>query len=228
MAHPLMGLNPSPAPRRQALWRGLAGRRVQRSLWALLAALLLALAWDAWQLGRLRQTQAMIDALDDGSTPVAPTPTAASATDPAASLARAPAAAPTPADSPPAVQFAQAQALARQGALEPALVQYGGLLADPQLGPAARFNSANLLLRQGIALRSGAQPGQALALIELAKENYRALLRIDPAHWPARYNLDRAQRLVPEPDETEEEPAAAARSAERAATTMRGYAPGQP
>ena len=99
---------------------------------------------------------------------------------------------------------------------------------DPRVGAAARFNAANLLLRQASALRAGTQPGQAVALIELAKEGLREVLRRDPQHWDARYNLERAQRLLPDPDEADNEPPEAARDRERAATTMRGVAPGLP
>ena len=72
------------------------------------------------------------------------------------------------------------------------------------------------------------QPGQALALIELAKENYRQLLRRDPDAWDARYTLERAQRLVPEPEQVDDAPPELNRNAERAATTMSAYAPGLP
>ena len=135
-------------------------------------------------------------------------------------------------DVPPQVKFAQAHALAETGdagaAHDDALRAYRSLEDDSPLGQAARYNSANLLLRQAIAEQAGAEPGKAIALIELAKENYRKLLRVDPQHWNARYNLERAQRLRPDPDEFEEEPPEARRNAERAATTMRGYAPGLP
>ena len=130
--------------------------------------------------------------------------------------------------SQPALRFAQAHALAERGQVDPALSQYSLVPADTAAGRAARFNSANLLLRQGVALQRSAQPGQALAFIELAKEGYRELLRQDPGNWPARYNLERAQRLVPDPEEVDDEPAAASRAAERAATTMRGYSAGLP
>ena len=54
------------------------------------------------------------------------------------------------------------------------------------------------------------------------------MLRRDPDHWDARYNLERAQRLLPDPERREPEPAGPQRDAERAATTMRGYSPGLP
>ncbi len=68
----------------------------------------------------------------------------------------------------------------------------------------------------------------ALPLIELAKEQYRALLRENPGLWAARYNLERAQRLQPDPEEGEESAPSAPSESERAPTTMRGQALGLP
>jgi mxaK protein len=135
---------------------------------------------------------------------------------------------PDDAAAPAELRFALAHAHAASGATDQALNRYGALQGDSPLGQAARYNSANLLLRQGMALRATGQDGQALALIELAKERYREVLRGNPDDWPARYNLERAQRLVPDPDAADEAPPDLNRSAERAATTMRGYSPGLP
>jgi mxaK protein len=135
---------------------------------------------------------------------------------------------PEAAGEPLELRFARAHAQAESGALQEALNGYRALQGESPLGQAARFNSANLLVRQAIAQRATAQPGQAIALLELAKETYREVLRHDPEHWDARYNLERAQRLLPDADDTELEPAAAPRARERAATTMRAYSPGLP
>ncbi len=128
---------------------------------------------------------------------------------------------------PAEVRFAQAQARAVSGDVDAALDRYRALQTDPTLGQAARYNSANLLLRQAQEVRQGAQPGQAIPLIELAKETYREILRREPQDWPARYNLERAQRLLPDP-EPGEASEGSVREAERAPTTMRAYAPGLP
>jgi mxaK protein len=149
-----------------------------------------------------------------------------------------------PADSPvPKLQFAHAQALtaaigpggsADAGQVDVALNAWRALQSHPTLGTAARFNSANLLLRQAGALGAGlqtgqaGQAGQALPLIELAKEQYRELLRRDPGFWDARYNLERAQRLLPDPVDSDLEPTAAQRERERAAATMRAQSLGLP
>lgn len=146
-----------------------------------------------------------------------------------------------PAGSPvPELQFAHAQALTaaigpgdsqNAGQVDVALNAWRALQSHPTLGTAARFNSANLLLRQAGALGAGlqtAQSGQALPLIELAKEQYRELLRRDPGFWDARYNLERAQRLLPDTVDSDLEPTAAQRERERAATTMRAQSLGLP
>lgn len=129
---------------------------------------------------------------------------------------------------PVEVRFAQAAAQAASGAEEAALHAYRALQSPGPIGQAARYNSANLLMRQAARVRATEQPGQAIPLIELAKESYREVLRNDPAQWDARYNLERAQRLLPDPDEADVTPAEGSRNAERAATTMRGYSPGLP
>jgi len=138
------------------------------------------------------------------------------------------AAAPEATGAPLEWQFAQAYAEAASGATEEALNHYRALQGDTPLGQAARYNSANVLMRQALEVRAGAQPGQAIPLIELAKEIYREVLRRDPGHWSARYNLERAQRLLADPEEGEAAPADTRRDAERAVTTMRGYSPGLP
>lgn len=140
---------------------------------------------------------------------------------------------PEAAGQPVELRFAQAAAQAASGARDAALNRYRALQTDPRVGPAARYNSANLLMQQAVQVRASTQPGQAIALIELAKEYYRDVLRGDgrndsPAPWDARYNLERAQRLLPDPEEEEAAQADQSRNRERAVTTMRGYSPGLP
>ena len=172
---------------------------LHRTLWALLAAVLAWAAFDGWRL----QRDAAINAQLAAGTPPAASPV-------------------------PQLRFAAAYAQAASGAEDAAVNAYRPLQGDDPLGQAARFNSANGLLRQAIKLREGPQPGQAVPLIELAKETYREVLRNHPDDWPARYNLERAQRLLPDPEDLEGGPLEVPRNAERAATTMRGYSPGLP
>ncbi len=197
---------------------GMSSRRTTRAVLLLLALTTVAALIDGAGLWRQQRWNALI-ASDSVSAPV---------TGPVTGPVKQ-AAASERNDLPAQVQFAQAHALAASGADQPALNRYRALQAHGPLGQAAGYNSANLLLRQALVVRAGTQPGQAIALIELAKELYRDVLRADPQHWDARYNLDRAQRLLPDPDEAPEAaPPAINRNAERAATTMRGYSPGLP
>jgi mxaK protein len=229
-----MALTPSTAVWATALRRAGVSRHTRRGLLVALALLALAAALDGAAGWRVQRWNAQIRAL--AAAPAAAMPASGAASGVAAAGAAAASAsgvAALPWDEAtaarvPELQFAHAHALADLGLHDAAINRYGLIPADTAVGRAARFNSANVLLRQGMVLREGAMPGQALALIELAKEGYRELLRHDPQHWPARYNLDRAQRLVPDPDEATEEPPAPPRAAERAATTMRGYSPGMP
>lgn len=178
-----------------------AKRRITRAAFVLLALVLAAALVDAALMWRHAQWNALISAGAPG---------------------------PDAEGDPPQLRFALAHAQAASGALEPALNRYRALQGDTVLGQAARYNSANLLMRQAMAVRDGAQPGQAIALLELAKESYRELLRENPQHWEARYNLERAQRLLPDPAEADEAAPEGQRERERAATTMRAYSPGLP
>jgi mxaK protein len=135
--------------------------------------------------------------------------------------------APPDASSVPELRFARAHAQAASGAGDAAQNGYRALHDHAALGTAARFNGANLLLRQAIERHGDEQPGQALPLIELAKEQYREVLRRQPLHWDARYNLERAQRLLPDPEDEDLAPAAKSER-ERAATTMRSQSLGLP
>lgn len=103
-------------------------------------------------------------------------------------------------DSPRA-QLEQALVLMEQGEIEAAEAVFERLVRekiDAPVSRSARFNLANVYLRAGIA---EADPGRSRSLVELAKQRYRDLLRIDPADWDARYNLERALSLVPEESE---------------------------
>ena len=196
---------------------GLATRARTRGVLGLLALAAGALLVDGAALWRAQRLNAAIAA-----------PAGAGNAASAASTASTASTANAAADAPPELRFAQAHELARSGARDAALNRYRALQSDPRLGAAARFNSANLLVRQGLELRAGTQPGQAIAPLELAKEYYRDVLRDDPAHWDARYNLERTQRLLPDPEDADLLVPDAVNNRERAATTMRGYSPGLP
>jgi mxaK protein len=131
--------------------------------------------------------------------------------------------------APAEVRFASAYALSEKGDVEGALSLYRQIEDEAQLGLriAAKYNSANLYLKQALALRGASEASGALPLAELAKEEYRDLLRLDNTDWDAKYNLERALRLAPESDE-EIDALAPPPGAERAITTMRGFTLGLP
>jgi mxaK protein len=107
----------------------------------------------------------------------------------------------------PESRFARAVALARAGDTEQALREYTALAASERgdLRRRALYNLGNLYLRNAL---SDEQTFRSLALVELAKRNYRLLLRETPMDWDARYNLERALWLAPEIEQqyVEEEP----------------------
>lgn len=205
-----MGLTPGLRP-------GFATRRRTRVVLGLAAVLAAAIAFDGWRLWRAeRWNDAITQAVHAPADAPLPALEAANAAVPELRFAAA------------YRQAERARQQASRADREAALNLYRPLQGDAPLGQAARFNSANLLLRQAIEVRATLQPGQAIALLELAKEGYREVLRHDPGFWDARYNLERAQRLLPDPDEEEPQAMEPSPQAERAATTMRGHSAGLP
>lgn len=107
----------------------------------------------------------------------------------------------------PESRFARAIALAQAGQSEQALKEYTALAGSERgdLRRRALYNLGNLYLRDALA---DGEAYRSLALVELAKRNYRILLREAPADWDARYNLERALWLAPESEQefVDEEP----------------------
>ncbi len=95
-------------------------------------------------------------------------------------------------------QFAKAFDDAEKGNNEAALERLTSRLAttDPELEAAAYFNRANIHMREMLALR--ADDTGRVALIGLAKQDYRNALLIDSSLWQARFNLEYALLMDPE------------------------------
>jgi mxaK protein len=140
------------------------------------------------------------------------------------------------ANQSPLLQLAQAEKLRQAGKTTEAL----GVLRDVEartLGrndaaarkaqADAKFNSANIYLRQALDYAAAGDKAKALPPAELAKGLYRDVLRQEGA-WDARYNLERALAIVPEADADENEVLGLPPQGERAVTTMRGVSPGMP
>ncbi len=131
---------------------------------------------------------------------------------------------------PPQALFAQAYFQAQKGDRERAIALYKRVETSPgaSLARAATYNRANSYLMRAMELTGGDNPHLGLPLAELAKDAYRALLRADPGYWDAKYNLERALRLVPDPDDGDDPDLPPAQQSERAPTTMRGFTLGLP
>jgi mxaK protein len=120
----------------------------------------------------------------------------------------------------PEARLAHALALGAAGRYEAALA---ALKALTQGGPgalreAALYDLGNLHLREALKHAAG-DTDAALPLIELAKQSYRDALRMAPADWDARYNLERALQLAPEIDEAAPDDTEPAQNKERTITT---------
>lgn len=174
-----------------------------RSGLALCAAVLVALAaHDVWQLARIHAWNVLIES---------------------------PRGEPVPDDAPPPVHFARAYALAQRDEVLAALAQYRQVVGTDKgrLRAAALFNEGNLLLREALTLRATAEPSQALPVFEMAKESFRELLAEHANDWDAKYSLELALRLAPDPDEDESARLPPAIGAPRQAPA-RGSNPGLP
>ncbi len=102
----------------------------------------------------------------------------------------------------PEAALAHALLLAYGDDYERALRAYEPLLQSPRddIRLTARYDLGNLHLRQALKLVDE-QLAKARTLVELAKQNYRGVLEVEPDDWDARYNLERALWLEPEHDE---------------------------
>lgn len=131
-------------------------------------------------------------------------------------------------DLPYEVLFAKAYYLDRAGKHQEALSIYQRVINEggARLATAAKYNSANVNLREALSKRGSQAPGEALPLVELAKQGYREVLRADNGNWDARYNLERALVLVPEKEEKESE--SKPQAGEREFTTMKSSTLGLP
>lgn len=72
---------------------------------------------------------------------------------------------------------------------------------DQHLARTAHYNSANLYLRQAMQLldeRGLAAWDSVKPMLAMAKQGYQRALRIDPAFYDAKYNLELALRLAPD------------------------------
>jgi mxaK protein len=124
-------------------------------------------------------------------------------------------------------------AAARQPAGDGRIAEAAALLrqaADASRGELreiALYDLGNLYLREALRMRDGGADASALPLFELAKESYRNVLVQRPDLWDAKFNLELALRVVPDPDPNDTG-APQIMTGERAVTTMRAFTLGLP
>ncbi|MDO7598237.1 MAG: MxaK protein [Pseudomonadota bacterium] len=95
-------------------------------------------------------------------------------------------------------QFSQAFRDVEQGKPESALERLTTVLEtdDMELEATAYYNRGNIHLREAQAM--GAQDNARIALVGLAKQDYRNALLINSSLWDARFNLELALLMAPE------------------------------
>lgn len=121
-------------------------------------------------------------------------------------------------------RLAHAFSLHRADKFDEAVTRYAQVeeAADGTLRPVVMFNLATLYLERAL---ESAQVGRdvSLPLIELAKEGFRQLLRMDSSDWDSKYNLELAIRLSPEPEDEEVEETVTPERTPRAPRAPLGY-----
>lgn len=109
-------------------------------------------------------------------------------------------------DCPPSALLAKGNQFATQGDWESALKFYAAAhqVNDPRLREMARYNSGVLYLRQAHKEwnRLGVYAADQInPWLDLAEAAFREVLRRNPWHFSARYNLELAIRIRPPPKE---------------------------
>jgi len=173
------------------------------------AAMAGALALECWQLARAQEVNRQLAQRLAGR-PEQPAQLASTASDPRLWVAAA-----RPSFSAGGV--AQAAALLRRAADA----------SRGELRQVALYDLGNLYLKEALRVRESGADASALPLLELAKESYRSALLERPDLWDAKFNLELALRLAPDPD-PDDTGAPQILTGERAVTTMRAFTLGLP
>lgn len=105
---------------------------------------------------------------------------------------------------PAAVMFAKARYLEGENRAEEALRLYNEVENgdDRRLRDRARYNIGNIYLSEAAKLWNSKgvwAHAQVSTLVDLAEQEYREVLRSNPDHWNARFNLEYAMRIKPPP-----------------------------
>lgn len=102
-------------------------------------------------------------------------------------------------------QFANAYHLQQRHDFKNSVNAYASIAARPdsRLQLDIKYNLANLFFREASKMRENGADDLAMPLIELAKQNYKEILRIDDQHQDAKYNLELALFVSPDNDPAE-------------------------
>jgi len=106
----------------------------------------------------------------------------------------------------PELVFAAARSESEHGNRQEALRLYNSIArqGSADFQERVHYNLGNLYLREAAPLWNAVgvlEHARVDTLVELAKESYRAALRLNPDNWDARYNLEYAFRITPPPKE---------------------------
>jgi mxaK protein len=101
-------------------------------------------------------------------------------------------------DASGAVIFARASFLLTHRRVDEAqgLAETLARRSDQRAFESLLFNLGNARLRQAFESISNGDLSAAIPFVNLAKQNFRRVLELDPGNWNAKYNLDVALRLV--------------------------------
>jgi len=104
-------------------------------------------------------------------------------------------------------QFARAYSLQQKNDFKAAVKAYAAIEARPLSGLQMdiKFNLANMYFREALRFREAGDDDLAMPLIELAKQNYKEILRADSNNWDARYNLELALNVAPDTERADPE-----------------------
>lgn len=124
-------------------------------------------------------------------------------------------------------QFAQAYDLQQQRDFKAAVTAYAAIPAESgsRLNQDVNYNLANLYFREALKMLDSGDDDRAMPLIEMAKQNYTDVLRVDGGHWDAKYNLELALVLAPELDPADPLAERNPERSPRAITKMQGREP---
>lgn len=133
----------------------------------------------------------------------------------------------------PEATFARAWMLSRNGQGQEALMLYEtlGQSRDPVFRARVKYQIGALLLRQATDLLEEQGPPavtKVAPLIEIAKEALREVLRYDSRDREAKYNLELALRLLPEPERVDRARDEEAKEEEGDWTSIPGLPEGMP